>query len=501
MKKIITLSVLVCMALASVGCKDALNIVQDNKLSASNMWKTSVQVESSTYGIYSRMRSNFLQDQINVFFWGELRVGEFMWGPSPWYGVWVGRDVITNTMSANSTSAAWSSLYSAIDQANAVIKYAVDENISMSDSKRNWALGQGYFARAYCYFWAARLWGDVPLNLLPIESTTQPECYPVRAEKAKVYEQIGTDIEAALAVGSDIGTDKYMATRTAILMLKAEWALWMYSAQKGGDSYLSKASEALKEIGISSSLIESDYGDVFDRMKDITKPSKNSKEVVFAIFNDQTEAKTGGYSRYFTFPEADIQAQYRKEIPIMETQWLNFGEGYLSMLRDSRDNKGDSRVKYNLGEGDYFQGLVGKHGYWCKKYPGDLSSGKAVRDCDVLYYRTALAVLMDAELKYYQKNYEAALQSLNIIAKRAYGKDNYYKDASQAAVLDALVNEYFLEFPAEGQIWWALIRLDKIWDYNPYLKEHKNDTNILLWPISKSARDKNSALTQTEGWY
>ena len=94
-----------------------------------------------------------------------------------------------------------------------------------------------------------------------------------------------------------------------------------------------------------------------------------------------------------------------------------------------------------------------------------------------------------------------ALKSLNIIAKRAYGKDNYYTDASQEAVLEALVDEYFLEFPAEGVIWWALIRLDKIWDYNDYLAANRNKTNILLWPISKSARDKNSNLTQTEGWY
>jgi len=113
----------------------------------------------------------------------------------------------------------------------------------------------------------------------------------------------------------------------------------------------------------------------------------------------------------------------------------------------------------------------------------------------------ALAVMMDAELKYYRKDYGGALESLNIIAKRAYGKDDYYTDASQEAVLEALVDEYFLEFPAEGVIWWALIRLDKIWDYNDYLAANRNNTNILLWPISKSARDKNSNLTQTEGWY
>ena len=186
----------VAVSVSAVSC-DMLDITQDNKLSVSNMWKTAEQVEGSTYGIYSELRSNFVQSQINVFYWGELRVGEYMWGPSSLFNVWVGREVIQNTMTANITSCGWSGLYSAIDQANAVLKYAPDTAIPMTDAKRNWAMGQAYFARAYAYFWAARLWGDVPLNLRPIESVDQPETYPVRAPKADVYARIGSDIESA----------------------------------------------------------------------------------------------------------------------------------------------------------------------------------------------------------------------------------------------------------------------------------------------------------------
>ena len=69
----------VAVSVSAVSC-DMLDIMQDNKLSVSNMWKTAEQVEGSTYGIYSELRSNFVQSQINVFYWGELRVGEYMWG-------------------------------------------------------------------------------------------------------------------------------------------------------------------------------------------------------------------------------------------------------------------------------------------------------------------------------------------------------------------------------------------------------------------------------------
>ena len=37
--------------------------------------------------------------------------------------------------------------------------------------------------------------------------------------------------------------------------------------------------------------------------------------------------------------------------------------------------------------------------------------------------------------------------------------------------------------------------------YNDYLKEQRaSNPNILLWPISNSARNKNYKLEQTEGW-
>lgn len=251
-----------------------------------------------------------------------------MWGPSSLFNVWVGREVIQNTMTANITSCGWSGLYSAIDQANAVLKYAPDTAIPMTDAKRNWAMGQAYFARAYAYFWAARLWGDVPLNLRPIESVDQPETYPVRAPKADVYARIGSDIESALALSDALGSDKYLATKTAVLMLKAEYCLWMYSAQKGGDAYLDGAEDALEAIGISPSLLCDDYGQIFDRMADNAKPSKNSKEVVFALYNDQTESKTGGYSWYFAFPEAYVAKGYQgNPVPIYETQWARLRRG------------------------------------------------------------------------------------------------------------------------------------------------------------------------------
>jgi len=53
----------------------------------------------------------------------------------------------------------------------------------------------------------------------------------------------------------------------------------------------------------------------------------------------------------------------------------------------------------------------------------------------------------------------------------------------------------------EGVIWWALIRLGKIDECNPVIAEYgKKNKNILLFPVSQDALNRNSKLTQTVGW-
>lgn len=474
-------------------CDDILDIKQDNKLSASNMWEDANDVVTSTNGIYLRLRNCFVSDYQNVFFWGELRVGDFMWGPSLLSDV-NNNDMIAvrhSTMNASTASCGWSSLYTVIDQANAVLKYA--RKVDMTDSEKSFAIGQAAFARAYCYFWAARLWGDVPLNLKPVESTDQEETYPVRASKAEVYAQIKADIDTAAANAWALGENKYLATSDAVDILQAEYGLWMYRTQNGGDEMLSYAQAALNHIGISGSRLLDDYSAVFSRT------GKVNKEVVFALNNNMDERLLGGYYEFFYHASNLIASSYcQNPVPVSSTQWLSYSQEFLDSLLASKA-KGDRRVDCNLGYGQY--GASGETVSWPNKFLGDMSSAKTVDDCDLLYYRYAYAVMLDAEAKYYAKDYQGALRSLNLVAKRAYGDARHYTDTSDEAVLDALTREYFLEFPAEGLIWFALIRLDKIWEFNPDLTEKKAENpNILLWPVSRSALNKNNKLVQTEGW-
>lgn len=152
MKKIIQKLFILAAALFTVSCNGDLNISQDNKLSASNMWKDANDVTTSTKGIYYLLRKNFQNRYTSVFYWAEARVGNYMWSTPQMTDISTKdcTDVLYNTMTSETSVCSWNLLYTVIDQANAVLKYAPD--ITMTESEAGFAYGQAYFARAFCYF-------------------------------------------------------------------------------------------------------------------------------------------------------------------------------------------------------------------------------------------------------------------------------------------------------------------------------------------------------------
>lgn len=485
---------------AAISSCSLLDIPYDNALSSSNMWQDPSDLEQSVPGIYKRMRDYFSKAECNVFYLGEVRVGDSMWGASLESKVQDNFKIACrhSLLSASSTID-WSGLYSAIDQANAVIAHAAD--CHAPKDRENWALAQAYFARAYCYFQVARIWGYAPLNLVPIVSTDQPECYPEQATPGQILALVEKDLESCGALEASLGSEKYFGTADAYRILKADYALWMYSTMDGGASYLTMAEDALVAMNLSSSKLLSDYASVFDRL------NKQNSEIIFSLACSPRE--TGGYQVYFCQPGDKIARTYQNNpVPISSTQWWSYPQSFVDFLK-SQEALGDRRVATNLGYGPYSSAADKHEITWCNKLVGDRTKSPVVQDNDLIYYRYGYAVMLLAELNYYKKDYAAANAALNIIAKRAYGRDGYYTAADAKSVLDNIVHEYYCEFPAEGVIWWALIRTGRIWDVVPniedfpdrsFAKMRETNPNILLWPVARASMNKNYKLKQVEGW-
>lgn len=488
------------LAVSGMSCHGDLEIQQTDRLNAGNMWTEESDAVTATNGIYYRLRQSFAQTKANPFFWGELRVGPAMWDKGTNRTLCDNDmlNVLLNTLSATDASTDWSYLYTTIDQCNQVIKYT--PGIDMTDANRQYCMGNAHFIRAYVYYWIARIWGDAPLITTPTEGT-DGSIYPSRSDVSQLYALIESDIAVAQQYITSNRTDCYYATADNINLLKADFALWMYSVAGAGDAYLTMAQGALSAITPPTLL--SDFSQVF------SVNNKKNREIAFAIHLENGEYTSGSYYQYMIWGSTQIRSSYQNTesgVPVYSNQWFLYSDEFIAFLKESATN-GDRRtdVTYRelTGVSDMYEIIQ-----WPNKFVGNISSGTMVWEQDFILYRYAQYYTLLAEVYYFQENYSAALTTLNTLCERAYSKENYYTDATADAVKQALVDENLKEFAEEGNIYFTLIRLGAIYDFNAYRYVEglgqcgisTSRPNQLLMPVSRSAINKNNKITQTNGW-
>lgn len=89
---------------------------------------------------------------------------------------------------------------------------------------------------------------------------------------------------------------------------------------------------------------------------------------------------------------------------------------------------------------------------WINKYAGTWTEGARIFDSDIIVYRYADLLMFDAEIKNDQNQKDAAVDAINQVAQRAYGRTNFYpKTLSKEEVDAVLLREREKEFCAEGQ--------------------------------------------------
>ena len=463
-------------------CNGDLDIINNSAVSSNSMWKEEGDATAAMYGLYNKFRSSFSE---GYMYWGEYRTG--LWGDGL-TGQTSRDQVYQNQIPTNHTFADWTNLYTTINNANLILKHAQNIHFKTEESK-NEVLANAYFVRAFCYYWIGRIWGDAPLLLDGFESDNQEGLFPTRNPADAIFKQVGEDADKALTLISK-NINKNIASKASISMLKADYDLWMYKVRKSGDSYLKDAADKVNYVLSNSSYaLESNYADVFN--------DNSGKEIIFEWSYIQDEFTSGSTNDYLV-PSQYVSNEYINN-PIQtgsHQQWCFYTQEYKTFLTSIPT---DQRIKesfetfYDSSKNQTFQ--------WINKFKGHWVNNTRVFDSDVIVYRYADAILMDAEIKLAENNITGAIEALNKIAKRAYGQDNYYATTISAAeVKDAIITERKKEFCAEGKLWWDFIRLGVAFSENSYLKGRENEKNVLLWPISQNSINKNPTLKQTIGY-
>lgn len=481
MKSKIILLLIIGFSLSS--CHGDLDITQKSEVSASSMWQDEGDATSAMYGLFNKFRSTF---NASYMYWGEYRTGLWADGLA---GQTARDQVYQSRLNPDHSQANWADVYTTINAANLILKYTPNIAFASEESK-NKVLANAYYVRAFCYYWIGRVWGDAPVLLEGFESDKQEGLFPTRDAADMVFKQVGDDIDAALNLIPSSVTDRNLASQGSLNMLKADYNLWMYKVRNGGDAALDRASTAINAVLNNSnySLI-SDYSSIFE--------NEQGPEIIFAWSYIQDEYTTNSANDWLV-PSQYISPEYI-ENPVKvgsHQQWCFFTEEYKALLSE---NENDQRtiVNYETFYDDQKDGTF----QWINKYSGTWVNGTRIFDSDIIVYRYADAILFDAEIKNAKNDRTGALASLNRIATRAYGVDNFYPSTLSASeVNDAILKERMKEFAAEGKLWWDFIRMGVVFQKNSFLAGRENELNVLLWPVAAASINRNPNITQTPGY-
>ncbi|MBO0951391.1 RagB/SusD family nutrient uptake outer membrane protein [Fibrella sp. HMF5405] len=187
--------------LGPVGCTNFLNEMAPSNLTTNSFYTIPDHAEAGLASVYASLR--FIGDGANIFS-NNWQLLEAMTGTST-------TETAQNSDLNNLYSLAhdgntthivnyWNGLYRVIAQANQVLD-RVPAITPMDAAQKTKILGETRFLRAWAYFQAVRLWGDVPLITKPQPDATAADFSPPRASKEDVYKLIVEDLQAAEAAG------------------------------------------------------------------------------------------------------------------------------------------------------------------------------------------------------------------------------------------------------------------------------------------------------------
>jgi len=454
----------IIVTMVFVSCDSFIEEEPTSVITSSSFWKTSADAQAGVIGCYDKLQQIYRSEFGGYIHWTDGRTDVAKQGQTDAgitaQGVWA------NNLTPTTIGTDWSNLYQAIN---------------MDSATKEKLLGEAYFIRAYSYFMATRIWGDVPLLTEAVDDA-KLDLKPKRSPRGIVLAQVRGDIEDALsrvpmAYGNAI-SDRGRATKGVVSALKVDFLLWMARVEKTGSQDLQEAANtaALIVTNPMYSLL-TNFGDLFK--------VKNNNETIWAIQYNLGAQEIGNLG-------ADLT-------PLAQGPFTG-GKMYYQLsdkVINAYDNAPatDSRAAATFVK---FTALGATN--MCIKYIGSAGQGtQRVFDSNIMVYRLGGIKLMYAEaLNELGKTAEALVQ-LNQVRNRA-GLPNAVA-STQAELRQAILDENLVELPFEGSRWFALVRSGRIAQEVVTIQTNVYDENSkLLWPLAEGTLRQNENLTQNKAY-
>jgi hypothetical protein len=343
-------------------------------------------------------------------------------------------DMDKNSLLANNilVEGIWADIYLAINRANYML-YKLEGVTFLSDAEKKDYQGQLRFLRALHYFNLVRLYGAVPLKLLPTLNDL-PDNFLPRSSVEEVYNQIIADLEFARINILNTSPEKASVLAATALLASVELT------QGNAASARQYANLVLQAVPV----LEMSYKDLF------TASTQPGSEILF----------------YCPFSASDKNR-------LAEYNFPNTLGG--------RHENAPSNLLIHIGDTDKRKPLIASHysgKYYSTKY-SDLSTGSD----RVIIMRTAEMYLIRADANYQidsSANKSEILSDVNTIRSRA-GLQPLLVGAV-TSLRNLIEQEKQIEFAFEGKRWFDLIRTKRAMDLIPTVTQPYQ----MLFPIPLS---------------
>lgn len=464
------------LLITSTGCEDFLTPEPKSFSTNSTFYQTQADYQQGIIGVYVEFRSLVATNEYrNVSDRrGPTTTKHFDVNLPQTVGGHPNTDEFTmDTANPNSVNL-WANTYDLINQANVIIT-RIDDGLFDDESVRARIKGEALAMRAFAYWLAGQVWGDVPIVL--IDSRTPAEAVPEggRQPLSAVYAQAISDLQAAIPglpvneVNGRItqGAAKFLLGRT--YMLTGQWSealsefqdldsgaypyMLLENSREVFDPARKNSAESLWEVQFNPSIAGQPTLDIWN----LTLPNNAASVQINAgglIPNNASPQTSAGW----LMPTPDVIASFE---PGDERY-----EEYLAWWVHP-DNNGAQEIAWPVG--DLASGVVSGDSiaYLYKYYyPGMVSSiGQSMNNW--VLFRFSDVLLSAAEASWRLGQAGQAEGYLNRVRARsglgAVNLSNYPASATSFVSVgdplgDAILHERLIELLGEGHAWFDIKR-------------------------------------------
>jgi hypothetical protein len=456
-------------------------IAVTNTTADSVYFKSANEVEAALAGAYADFKNEYYE--LDYFVNGDAQSDDaYAGGDNP--ANFQIDDYKLDATNSN-VSRDWGYLYSTIGKTNAIINNVSKvTDAALTATRKTEIVGEASFIRAFMYFQAVQLWGDVPLQLTEVKTISAaqlndiyPIIFPARTAKSEVYRQIIADLETALANVRTTAPHKGFATKGACNALLAK----VYATQEPPD--YNKVKLYCDAVISGGYALLPDYDQLWDNAHE------NSSEAIFEI--NYNGGITDGNWGTKIFRGLD---------------WKKFDLPANDLLK-AFDAEGDMKRK---NASVTFQDVSGKWSdphYPQTQYPfiNKYRHFNEGSDQNYLFLRLADIILLKAEALNELGDPTGAAVLVNQIRTRA-GLGNTTA-SNQSDMRLAIEKERRLELAFEGLRWFDLKRTGRAISVMNAAVGASNENlgynltaSHLVWPIPQAELDKNTKLVQNPGY-